>query len=79
MNSHLHVVFEDVSSSRHIYDVVDDEFAESCKQISPFVESLNLVGFVLLISLYRQDKYNQMKWVQNIVDSFSNYVQAHLI
>lgn len=47
----LHVVFEDVSSSRHIYDVIDDEFAESCKQISPLMESLNLVGLVLFISL----------------------------
>lgn len=77
MNSHLHVVFEDVSSSSHIYNVVDNEFAESCKQISPFVESLNLVGFILLISLYRQRKYNQMKKV--FCGFFSNYVQAHLI
>lgn len=54
LGSHLHVVFEDVGSSRHVHDVVDDEFAESCEQISPFVQSLDLVGLVLLISLYRQ-------------------------
>ncbi len=47
-------MFEDVSSSRHVYDVVDDEFAESCEQISPFVQSLNFVGFVLFVSLCRQ-------------------------
>ncbi len=49
-------MFKDVGSSRHVYDVVDDEFAESRKQISPFVESLDLVGLVLLVSLYRQRK-----------------------
>lgn len=51
MNRHLHVVLEDVSSSRHVNDVIDDEFAESCKQISPFVKSLNLIGFIFLVSL----------------------------
>lgn len=51
MNTHLHIVFEDVGSSRHVHDIVDDEFAESRKQISPFVESLNLVGLVFLVSL----------------------------
>lgn len=56
MNRHLHVVFEDVSSSGHVHDVVDDEFAESREQISPFVESLDLVGLILLVSLYRQRK-----------------------
>lgn len=56
MNSHLHIVFEDIGSSGHVYDVVDDEFAESCEQVSPFVKSLNLVGFILLVSLYRQRK-----------------------
>lgn len=54
MNTHLHVVFEDVGSSGHVHDVVDYEFAESREQISPFVESLDLVGLVFLVSLWRQ-------------------------
>lgn len=53
MDTHLHIVFENVCSSRHVHNIVDDEFAESCEQVSPLVESLNLVGLVLLISLYR--------------------------
>lgn len=56
IHSHLHVVFEDVGSSGHVHDVVDDELAESCEQISPFVESLDLVGFVLLVSLWGEKK-----------------------
>lgn len=53
LHTNLHIVFEDVSSSRHVYNVVDDEFTESCKQVSPLMESLDLVGFILLISLCR--------------------------
>lgn len=53
-DSHLHVVFEDVSSSGHVYNVVDDEFAESCEQVPPLVQGLDLVGFVLLVSLCRR-------------------------
>lgn len=51
-STHLHVVFKDVSSSRHVHDVIDDEFAESRKQIPPLMERLDLVGLVLLVSLF---------------------------
>lgn len=62
MDMHLHIVFENICSSGHIYNVVDDEFAESCEQVSPLVESLDLVGLVLLISLYsHQYKWEKMK------------------
>lgn len=44
-------MFEDVGCGGHVHDVVDDEFAESREQVSPFVESLDLVGLVLLVSL----------------------------
>lgn len=54
MSGHLHVVFEDIGSSWHVHDVVDDEFAERRQQVSSFVESLDLVGFVLLVALYGQ-------------------------
>lgn len=47
-------MLEDVSSSRHVDDVVDDEFTESRQQISPFVQSFDLVGFVFFVSLYRR-------------------------
>lgn len=53
LNTHLHVVFEDVCSSGHVHDVVDDEFAESSEQVSPLVQRLDLVGLVLLVSLCR--------------------------
>lgn len=49
---YLHVVFEDICSSGHVYNVVNDEFTESSKQVSPLVESLDLVGLILLVSLY---------------------------
>lgn len=47
-------MLEDISSGRHVDDVVDDEFTESCQQIPPFVQGFDLVGFVFLISLYRR-------------------------
>lgn len=53
LNTHLHVVFEDVCSSGHVHDVVDDEFAESSEQVPPLVQRLDLVGLVLLVSLCR--------------------------
>lgn len=56
MSGHLHVVFEDIGGSRHVYDVVDDEFAERRQQVSSFVESLDLVGFILLVALCRQSR-----------------------
>lgn len=56
MLCYLHIVLEDISSSRHIDNVVDDEFTESCQQISPFVQGFNFVGFVFLVSLYRRRK-----------------------
>lgn len=56
INSHLHIVFEDVGSSWHVHNVIDNELAESRQQISPLVQRLNLVGFILLVSLYRQKK-----------------------
>lgn len=48
--SYLHVLFEDVSSSRHIHNVVDDKFAEGGQQIPPLMKSLNLIGFILFIT-----------------------------
>lgn len=49
--SYLHVLFEDVSSSRHVHYVVDDKFAEGGQQIPPLMKSLDLIGFVLFITL----------------------------
>lgn len=54
-------MFENVSSSRHVYNVVDDEFAEGCKQVSPLVESLDLVGLILLVSLCRHKESRDVK------------------
>lgn len=50
---YLHIVLEDIGGSRHVDYIVDDEFTESCEQVSPFVQSLNLVGFVFFVSLCR--------------------------
>ena len=47
-------MFEDVGRSGHVHDVKDDEFAESCEQVSPLVKSLDLVGFILLVALCRR-------------------------
>lgn len=52
--ANLHVVFEDVGGGRHVHDVVDDQLAEGRQQVSPLVQRLDLVGFVLLVALYRQ-------------------------
>lgn len=49
--SYLHVLFEDVSSSRHIHNVVDDKFAEGGQQIPPLMKSLDLIGFILFVTL----------------------------
>lgn len=49
--SHLHIVFEDVGGSRHVHNVIDDEFAESGEQVPPLMKSFDLVGLVLLIAL----------------------------
>lgn len=49
-------MFEDVGSSWHVHNVIDNKLAESRQQISPLVQRLNLVGFILLVSLYRQKK-----------------------
>ena len=58
-------MFEDVSGSGHVYNIVDDEFTESCEQVSPLVESLDFVGFVLLVSLYRQKRRVNTKKKRN--------------
>lgn len=62
LEAHLHIVFENICSSGHVYDIIDDEFAESCEQVSPFVESLDLVGLVLLVSLYRHKYKSEAKY-----------------
>ena len=66
MSTNLHVVFEDVGGSGHVYDVVDDEFAEGRQQVPPLVQRLDLVRLLLSRSLqsgvlYLQPEYTSSK------------------